>query len=106
MRPMIRMFVLAALSASATVAFALDRVMVNVPFNFESDGKTFRQALIRWNLPRTTTLSRFPENPTGRCPSRGSLPRQNLALMDQRSRLNSTSEPMALMRCVVFGLGR
>ena len=41
MRPMIRMFVLAAVSASATAAFAFDRVTVNVPFNFESDGKTF-----------------------------------------------------------------
>jgi len=41
MRPMIRMFVLAAASASATAAFAFDRVTVNVPFNFETQGKTF-----------------------------------------------------------------
>jgi hypothetical protein len=41
MRPMIRMFVLAAVSASATAAFAFDRVTVNVPFNFETHGKTF-----------------------------------------------------------------
>jgi hypothetical protein len=41
MRLMIRMFVLAAVSASATVAFGFDRVTVNVPFNFESGGKTF-----------------------------------------------------------------
>jgi hypothetical protein len=41
MRPIIRMFVLAAVSASATAAFAFDRVTVNVPFNFETRGKTF-----------------------------------------------------------------
>ena len=41
MRPIIRMFVLAAVSASATAAFAFDRVTVNVPFNFETHGKTF-----------------------------------------------------------------
>ena len=40
MRPIIRMFVLAAVSASATTAFAFDRVTVNVPFNFETQGKT------------------------------------------------------------------
>jgi hypothetical protein len=40
MQPIIRMFVLAAASASAT-AFAFDRVTVNVPFNFENHGKTF-----------------------------------------------------------------
>ena len=41
MRPIIRSFVLAAVSASATTACAFDRVTVNVPFNFESHGKTF-----------------------------------------------------------------
>ena len=41
MRPIIRMFVLAAVSASATSAFAFDRVTVNVPFNFETHGMTF-----------------------------------------------------------------
>ena len=41
MRPIIRMFVLAAVSASATAALAFDRVTVNVPFNFETHGKTF-----------------------------------------------------------------
>lgn len=40
MRPIIRSFVLAAVSASATIAFAFDRVTVNVPFNFETHGKT------------------------------------------------------------------
>jgi hypothetical protein len=40
MRPIIRSFVLAAVSASATTAFAFDRVTVNVPFNFETHGKT------------------------------------------------------------------
>jgi hypothetical protein len=42
MRPIIRSFVLAAVSASATTAFAFDRVTVNVPFNFETHGKTFQ----------------------------------------------------------------
>ena len=41
MRPIIRSFVLAAVSASATTAFGFDRVTVNVPFNFETQGKTF-----------------------------------------------------------------
>jgi hypothetical protein len=40
LRPIIRSFVLAAVSASATTAFAFDRVAVNVPFNFETYGKT------------------------------------------------------------------
>jgi len=40
MRPMIRVFVLAAVFASASAAFALDRVAVNVPFSFETHGKT------------------------------------------------------------------
>jgi hypothetical protein len=35
------MFVLAAVSASATAAFPFDKVTVNVPFNFETHGKTF-----------------------------------------------------------------
>ena len=38
---MIRIFVLAAVFASASAAFALDRVAVNVPFSFETHGKTF-----------------------------------------------------------------
>lgn len=42
MRPMIRIFVLAAATVSATAAFALDKVTVNVPFNFESHGKTYQ----------------------------------------------------------------
>lgn len=42
MGPIIRSFVLAAVSAGATTAFALDRVTVNVPFNFETHGKTFQ----------------------------------------------------------------
>jgi hypothetical protein len=41
MRPMIRVFVLAAVFASASAAFALDRVAVNVPVSFETHGKTF-----------------------------------------------------------------
>jgi hypothetical protein len=41
MRPMIRIFVLAAVFASATAAYAFDRVSVNVPFSFETHGETF-----------------------------------------------------------------
>jgi hypothetical protein len=41
MRPMLRMFVLAAVTTSATAAFAFDQVTVNVPFNFETHGKSF-----------------------------------------------------------------
>ena len=47
MRPIIRMFVLAAVSASATAAFAFDRVTVNVPFNFETHGKTLQAGTYR-----------------------------------------------------------
>ena len=41
MRPMTRMFIFAAALASSSAAFALNKVTVNVPFNFESHGKTF-----------------------------------------------------------------
>ncbi len=41
MRPMIRIFVLAAAAASATAAFASETMTVNVPFNFETHGKAF-----------------------------------------------------------------
>jgi hypothetical protein len=35
------MFVLAAVFASATAAFAIERVFVNVPFSFKTNGETF-----------------------------------------------------------------
>jgi hypothetical protein len=38
---MIRMFVIAAVLASATAAYAFDRVAANVPFSFETHGETF-----------------------------------------------------------------
>lgn len=41
MRPMIRMFMLAAVAATATAAFASDAIIVNVPFSFETHGKAF-----------------------------------------------------------------
>jgi hypothetical protein len=41
MRPMIRIFVLVAVFASATAAFAIERVIVNVPFSFKTHGETF-----------------------------------------------------------------
>jgi hypothetical protein len=41
MRPMIRTFLLAAVAASATAAFASETMTVNVPFNFETHGKTY-----------------------------------------------------------------
>jgi hypothetical protein len=37
--PICRVFVLAAVLASASAAFALDRVAVNVPFSFETPGE-------------------------------------------------------------------
>jgi hypothetical protein len=40
MRPMIRIFVLAAVFASTSAAFAFDRAAVNVPFSFETHGDT------------------------------------------------------------------
>jgi hypothetical protein len=39
MRPIIRIFVLAAALVSTAAAFAQDRVGVNVPFSFETGGK-------------------------------------------------------------------
>lgn len=42
MRPMTRMFVFAAALASSSAAFALSKVTVNVPFNFESHGKSYQ----------------------------------------------------------------
>jgi hypothetical protein len=42
MRPMTRMFVFAAALASSSAAFAISKVTVNVPFNFESHGKTYQ----------------------------------------------------------------
>jgi hypothetical protein len=41
MRPMIRMFLMAAVAASATAAFASETMTVNVPFSFETHGKAF-----------------------------------------------------------------
>ena len=42
MRPMTKMFVLAAALVSSSAAFAVSKVTVNVPFNFESHGKTYQ----------------------------------------------------------------
>lgn len=42
MRPMTRMFIFAAALASSSAAFAFTKVTVNVPFNFESHGKTYQ----------------------------------------------------------------
>jgi hypothetical protein len=39
MRPMFRIFVLAGALVSTAAAFAQDRVVVNVPFSFETGGK-------------------------------------------------------------------
>ena len=41
MRTMIRTAVLATASLCATAAFAADRAVVNIPFNFQSHGHTF-----------------------------------------------------------------
>jgi len=41
MRPMTKMLVFAAALTSSSAAFALNKVTVNVPFNFESHGKTY-----------------------------------------------------------------
>ena len=41
MQPMIRTFLLAAVAASATAAFASEAVIVNVPFSFETHGKSY-----------------------------------------------------------------
>ena len=40
MRPMIRLLVLAAVAAGATAAFGSETMSVNVPFGFETHGKT------------------------------------------------------------------
>jgi hypothetical protein len=41
MRPMIRIFVLAAALVSTAAAFAQDMARINVPFSFETHGETF-----------------------------------------------------------------
>jgi len=41
MRPITRTFILTAALASSSAAFALSKVTVNVPFNFDSHGKTY-----------------------------------------------------------------
>lgn len=84
MRPIIRMFVLAAVSASATAAFAFDRATVNVPFNFETHGKTLQAGTYRVESAVTIALLRFPAMPTPKCPLRGSLLLQTLAIICQR----------------------
>jgi hypothetical protein len=47
MRPMIRMFVLAAAFPSATAAFAIDRATVNVSFSFKTTERYFQRAHTR-----------------------------------------------------------
>jgi hypothetical protein len=42
MRPTARMFIFAAALASSSAAFALSKVTVNVPFSFESHGKSYQ----------------------------------------------------------------
>lgn len=42
MRPMTRIFTLAAALVSTSAAFAYSKVTVNVPFNFETHGKTYQ----------------------------------------------------------------
>jgi hypothetical protein len=79
MRRIIRMFVLAVVAASATAVFAFDRVRSMFPSTLRPTGRHFRQAHIRWNLSRTTTLLRFPAKPTRKCLLRESLLPQNLA---------------------------
>ena len=41
MQSMIRTFLLAGIAASATAAFASETMTVNVPFNFETHGKSY-----------------------------------------------------------------
>jgi len=41
MRAMIRMFVLAAVAATATAVFASETIAVDIPFNFDAHGKAF-----------------------------------------------------------------
>jgi hypothetical protein len=42
MRPMTRMFIFAAALVSSSAAFALSKVTVNVPFDFQAHGKTYQ----------------------------------------------------------------
>ena len=56
MRPMIRMFVLAAATVSASAAFAATKVTVNVPFDFETRGHTFPAGQYEVNLDVAQSL--------------------------------------------------
>ncbi len=56
MRPMTRMFIFAAALASSSAAFALTKVTVNVPFNFESHGKTYEAGKYEVGLDSTHSI--------------------------------------------------
>jgi len=86
MRPMIRMFVLAAVFGSATAAFAIESAVVNVPFNFKTHGETFPAGIYEVECDLFHDTLKLSSKPTRRCPISGSLLLQRLALIHQRSR--------------------
>jgi hypothetical protein len=59
------MFVLAAVTTSATAVFAFDQMTVNVPFNFETHGKSFPAGryLVEFD-PTQNALSLFSKTDT------------------------------------------
>ncbi len=66
MRPMTKMFVLEAALAGSSAAFALSKVTVNVPFNFESHGKTYQagQYDVRLDLSQNVITLTNHNNPS------------------------------------------
>jgi hypothetical protein len=56
MRSMIRSLVLTSAALFATAAFAADKAVVNVPFNFESHGQAFPAGHYRVTLDLSTNV--------------------------------------------------
>ena len=86
MRPLIRSFVLAAVSASATTAFAFDRVTVNVLFNFETHGKTLPVGTYKVESASNHYALTLSSNTDAKVSFAWNAFLQNLALICQRSR--------------------
>ena len=61
MRPMIRMFVLAAVAASATAVFASETIAVDVPFSFDAHGKAFPAGQISGGVQPNHKFSEAPQ---------------------------------------------
>ena len=85
MRLMISIFVLAAVFASTSAAFAFDRAAVNVPFSFETHGETLPAGTYEVEFDWIHHTLKLSSKPTRRSPMSGSLILHKLVLINQRS---------------------